>query len=76
MRGVPEEWEKRGYSGIFVKEWPIARKDIAWFREHYGMSAYFPSTATRQPWLVAEVEELVIGARVWLVRRDIDAVFE
>lgn len=71
---VAKEWEKLGFTGLFSIECAIPREDIEWFRDCIGSAVVLPGS--RQPWLVLAVEELVIGARVVLVRRDLDALFD
>jgi hypothetical protein len=74
-REVPEQWRRQGYSGVFQLAWPIRASEAPWWRDAIGYGIQHASLG-RQEWLVLDVEELVIGARVVLVRRDMDAVFD
>lgn len=75
MREVPAEWQRLGYTGTFTLEQAIAGADVDRWRAAIGMGVRHPRLGKRA-WYVRDVEQLVIGARVLLVRRDLDAIMD
>lgn len=75
MKPVPDQWQKIGYSGVFTIEWAIVSGEVDYWRSMIGWGVRSPFLGKRT-WYVRDVEELVIGARVLLVRRDLDAVLD